>query len=173
MRHCLRFIRAGSAPLPAAMRRELEEVFGVPVLANYASTECGVMAANAIAPEDRKPGTVGRPWPNEVAIRAEDGRFLPPGEVGEIVARGPAVMPGYLEDEEANCTAFVDGWFHTGDVSSIDTEGFLTILGRIKEFINRGGEKSHLTRLNVPCCCTLAFAKPPPFQSRILAWVKI
>ncbi len=139
--HCLRFIRVGSAPLTAAMREELREVFGVPVLANYASTECGVIATSSVAPEDQKPGTVGRPWPAEVAIRADDGRLLPAGEAGEIVVRGPTVTQGYLDDEEANRTTFVDGWFRTGDLGSIDAEGFLTILGRIKEFINRGGEK--------------------------------
>ena len=86
-------------------------------------------------------GQLARPWPNEVAIRAEDGGLLFREAAGEIVVRGPTVMPGYLEDEEANRAAFVDGWFRTGDLGSIDTEGFLTILGRIKEFINRGGEK--------------------------------
>ena len=141
IRHCLRFIRVGSAPLSAAMRRELEDVFGVPVLSNYASTECGVIAAVSVAPEDQKPGTVGRPWPGEVAIRADDGRLLPAGQAGEIVVRGPTVTQGYIDDEEANHAAFVDGWFRTGDLGSIDNEGFLTILGRIKEFINRGGEK--------------------------------
>ncbi len=141
IRHCLRFIRVGSAPLPAAMRQELEEVFGVPVLANYACTEGGVMATNSIAPEDRKPGTVGRPWPNVLAIRADNGHVLPGEATGEIVIRGPTLMPGYLDDEEANRAAFVDGWFRTGDFGSIDTDGFLTILGRLKEFINRGGEK--------------------------------
>ena len=141
IRHRLRFIRVGSAPLSAAIRQELEEIFGVPVLANYACTECGVIAASAIAPEDRKVGTVGRPWPNEVAIRDEKGILLPPGQVGEIVVRGPTVTPGYLDDAETNHAAFVDGWFRTGDLGVIDAEGFLSILGRIKEFINRGGEK--------------------------------
>ena len=79
LRHCLRFIRSGSAPLPVAVRQGLEEVFGVPVLEGYGLTETGTLAANSIAPEQRKPGTVGRPPPQEVAVRAEDGRLLPPG----------------------------------------------------------------------------------------------
>ena len=137
----LRFLRVGSAPLSLAMRAEIEEVFGVPVLANYASTETGVMAANSVAPEGRKPGTVGRPWTGELAVRADDGRLAPPGVAGEIVARGPTVMKGYLDDDEANRAVLVDGWYRTGDLGAIDTEGFLTIQGRIKEFINRGGEK--------------------------------
>jgi len=141
LRHCLRFIRSGGAPLSAALRKRLEEVFGVPVLETYSLSEAGTVAANSIKPEDRKSGTVGRPWPNEVAIRNEDGRLLGPGEAGEIAVRGPGLMPGYLDDDEANRAAFVDGWFRTGDLGSIDTEGFLTVLGRLKEYINRGGEK--------------------------------
>jgi len=141
LRHCLRFIRSGGAPLSAALRKRIEEVFGVPVLETYSLSETGTVAANSIKPEDRKSGTVGRPWPNEVAIRSEDGRLLGPGEAGEIFVRGPGLMPGYLDDDEANHAAFVDGWFRTGDLGSIDTEGFLTVLGRLKEFINRGGEK--------------------------------
>jgi oxalate---CoA ligase len=139
--HCLRFIRSGGAPLSAALRKRLEEVFGVPVLETYSLSETGTVAANSIKPEDRKSRTVGRPWPNEVAIRNEDGRLLGPGKAGEIVVRGPGLMPGYLDDDEANRAAFVDGWFRTGDLGSIDTEGFLTVLGRLKEYINRGGEK--------------------------------
>jgi acyl-CoA synthetase (AMP-forming)/AMP-acid ligase II/thioesterase domain-containing protein/acyl carrier protein len=144
LRHCLRFIRSGSAPLPVAVRQGLEEVFGVPVLEGYGLTETGTLAANSIAPERRKPGTVGRPSPQEVAIRAEGGRLLPPGSMGEIVVRGPAVMPGYLDNEEANRDAFADGWFLTGDLGSIDEDGYLTYFGRRKEFINRGGEKISL-----------------------------
>ena len=141
LRHCLRFIRSGAAPLPLAVRQGLEEVFGVPVLEGYGLSETGTLSANSIAPENRKPGTVGRPSPHEVAIRGEDGHLLPPGAAGEIVVRGPGVMPGYLHNEEANRAAFVDGWFLTGDLGSIDTDGYLIYLGRRKEFINRGGEK--------------------------------
>ena len=142
--HYLRFIRSGAAPLPLAVRQGLEEVFGVPVLEGYGLTETGTVAANSIAPEHRKPGTVGRPLPHDVAIRAEDGRLLPSGATGEIVVRGPGVMPGYLYNEDANRAAFVDGWFRTGDLGSIDAEGFLTLLGRLKDLINRGGEKISL-----------------------------
>jgi acyl-CoA synthetase (AMP-forming)/AMP-acid ligase II/thioesterase domain-containing protein/acyl carrier protein len=141
LRHCLRFIRSGAAPLPAAVRQGLEEVFGVPVLEGYGLTETGTVAANSIVPERRKLGTMGKPSPDEVAIRGEDGRLLPSDSIGEIVVRGAGVMPGYLHNEEANRAAFVDGWFRTGDLGSIDPEGFLTHLGRLKVFINRGGEK--------------------------------
>jgi acyl carrier protein len=139
LRHCLRFIL--SAGLSAAVRQGLEEVFGVPVLETYGLSEAGTVAANSVAPGHRKSGTMGKPWPNEVAIRADDGRLLLTGAAGEIVVRGPVLMPGYLDDEEANHVGFVQGWFRTGDIGSIDAEGFLTVLGRLKEFINRGGEK--------------------------------
>jgi acyl-CoA synthetase (AMP-forming)/AMP-acid ligase II/acyl carrier protein len=140
LRHNLRFIRTGGAPLSSEIRTELEATFGVPVLEGYSLTE-GTVSGNGIKPELRKSATVGRPFPNEVAIRAEDGSLLGPGETGEIVFRGPALTSGYLDDEEANSAAFVDGWFRTGDLGSIDAEGFLKVSGRIKEFINRGGEK--------------------------------
>jgi oxalate---CoA ligase len=139
LRHCLRFI--SSVGVSVAVRQGLEELFGVPVLERYGLGEAGTVAANSVVPEHRKAGTMGKPWPNEVAIRAEDGRLLPPGAAGEIVVRGPVLMPGYLDDEEANGAAFVDGWFRTGDLGLIDAEGFLTVSGRLKEFINRGGEK--------------------------------
>jgi acyl-CoA synthetase (AMP-forming)/AMP-acid ligase II/thioesterase domain-containing protein/acyl carrier protein len=144
LRHCLRFIRSGAAPLSSAVRQGLEEVFGVPVLEGYGLTETGTVAANSIAPAHRKPGTVGRPSPHEVAIRAEDGRLLPLGATGEIVVRGPGVTPGYLYNEKANRDAFIDGWFLTGDLGSIDHEGYLTYLGRRKDYISRGGEKISL-----------------------------
>ena len=102
LRHRLRFIRSGGAPLSATVRQGLEEVFGVPVLDDYGLSETGTVAANSVAPEHRKAGTVSKPWPSEVAIRAEDGRLLPPGAAGEIVVRGPVLMPGYLDDDEAN-----------------------------------------------------------------------
>lgn len=139
LNHCLRFIL--SAGLSAAVRQGLEEVFRVPVLETYGLSEAGTVAANSNVPQGCKLGTMGKPWPNEVAIRADDGHLLPPGAAGEVVVRGPVLMPGYLDDQEANSAAFVDGWFRTGDLGSLDSEGFLTVLGRIREFINRGGEK--------------------------------
>jgi acyl-CoA synthetase (AMP-forming)/AMP-acid ligase II/acyl carrier protein len=166
LRHCLRFI--SSVGLSAAVRQGLEEVFGVPVLETYGLSEAGTVAANSVVPEHRKAGTMGKPWPNEVAIRAEDGRLLPPGAAGEIVVRGPLLMPGYLDDEEANGAAFADGWFRTGDLGSIDAEGFLTVLGRLKEFINRGGEKISPYEIEQalllhPCVCEAAvFSVPHP-----------
>jgi thioesterase domain-containing protein/acyl carrier protein len=140
-RHSLRFIHSGTAELPDAVCDGLEKFFKVPVLSCYGLSETGVIAANSTDPERRKRGTVGKPWPGDLAIRAEDGRILAPGELGEIVVRGPGVTPGYINDPEANRAAFMDGWFRTGDLGIIDWDGFLTIVGRTKELINRGGDK--------------------------------
>lgn len=140
-RHSLRFIHSGAAPLPNAIHDALEEFFGVPVLQTYGLSEVGLVAANTFAPSGRKRGTVGKVRSGELAIRAEDGRVLPAGELGEIVVQGPCVTPGYVNDSAANKNAFADGWFRTGDLGRLDQDGFLTVVGRLKELINRGGEK--------------------------------
>jgi oxalate---CoA ligase len=140
-RHSLRFVHSGAAPLPDAVHDGLEEVFDVPVLQTYGLSEAGLVAANSATLGGRKRGTVGRRRPDELAIRSEDGRILAADELGEIVVRGPAVTPGYIDDTDANRSAFADGWFCTGDLGSIDADGFLTVAGRVKELINRGGEK--------------------------------
>jgi oxalate---CoA ligase len=141
LRHRLRFIQSGAAPLSDSLRDGLERIFGVPVVDTYGLSEAGNIAANSVAPEGRRRGTVGRAWPGEVALRGEDGRIVAQGGPGEIVIRGPGVTPGYIDDADANRASFVDGWFHSGDVGVIDADGFLTVVGRIKEMINRGGEK--------------------------------
>jgi len=140
--HNLRFINSGAAPLPDEVRDGLQDYFGIPILDSFGLSEGGPVAANSFAPEGRKLGTVGKTWPGELAIwSAERGGPAEANAVGEIVLRGPGVTPGYIDDPEMNRAAFVDGWFHTGDLGRIDSDGFLTIVGRIKEMINRGGEK--------------------------------
>jgi acyl-CoA synthetase (AMP-forming)/AMP-acid ligase II len=99
------------------------------------------MTSNPLPPAARKPGSVGRAAGPEVAILSEDGKKLPPGETGEVVIKGPNVTAGYVANESANAAAFTDGWFRTGDQGVFDAEGYLTITGRLKELINRGGEK--------------------------------
>jgi acyl-CoA synthetase (AMP-forming)/AMP-acid ligase II len=99
------------------------------------------MASNPLPPRARKPGTVGVAAGPEVAVMGEDGSILPRGAVGEIVIRGANVTPGYLNNDKANAEAFVNGWFRTGDQGQMDAEGYLSITGRLKEIINRGGEK--------------------------------
>jgi thioesterase domain-containing protein/acyl carrier protein len=138
----LRFIRSSSASLPPQVMAELESVFNAPVIEAYGMTEAAhQMASNPLPPVQRKPGSVGLPAGPEVAIMDEAGALLPPGEQGEIVIRGANVTRGYQNNPEANEKAFTQGWFRTGDEGYFDHEGYLFITGRLKEMINRGGEK--------------------------------
>ncbi|MBT6116424.1 MAG: AMP-binding protein, partial [Rhodospirillaceae bacterium] len=138
----LRFIRSSSASLPPQVMAELETVFGAPVIESYGMTEAAhQMTSNPLPPRERKPGSVGVAAGPDVAIMAPDGAHLPPETEGEVVIRGPNITHGYENNPEANAGAFTDGWFHTGDNGVMDGEGYLRITGRIKEIINRGGEK--------------------------------
>jgi len=138
----LRLIRSSSASLPAPVMLEMEKTFGVPVIESYGMTEAShQMASNPLPPRARKPGSVGLAAGPEVAILDEDWKELPRGEVGEVSIRGPNVTPGYEANPEANAKSFRDGWFRTGDQGVLDEEGYLRLTGRIKEQINRGGEK--------------------------------
>ncbi len=138
----LRLIRVGSAPLAERLRAEAEELLHVPVLENYGMTEAAPqIASTPLPPGKRKRGSVGLPVGVEVEIEGEGGTFLPRGSAGEIVIRGPSVMGCYLGGEDAADGSFVRGWFRTGDQGYLDEEGYLFLTGRIKEIINRGGEK--------------------------------
>ena len=139
----LRFIRSSSASLASRVMAELETVFGVPVIEAYGMTEAAhQMAANPLSPGIRKPGTVGIPSGPEIGIIDDHSELLPRGSSGEVVIRGPNVMAGYAGNPAANADAFTaGGWFRTGDQGSLDDEGYLTLTGRLKEQINRGGEK--------------------------------
>ena len=141
-RHPLRFLRSSSSSIPPQVIRELEAVFGAPLIESYGMTEAThQMASNPLPPEIRRPGSVGRAAGPEIAIMAEDGRLLARGDTGEIVIRGPNVTAGYEANPKANAEAFVDGWFRTGDQGVMDADGYVTLTGRLKEIINRGGEK--------------------------------
>jgi acyl-CoA synthetase (AMP-forming)/AMP-acid ligase II len=141
-RHPLRFIRSSSSPMPPQLIEQIETAFKAPLVESYGMTEAAhQMAANPLPPLARKPGTVGRAAGPQIAIRGEDGTMLAAGEVGEVVIRGPSVTVGYENNPAANADAFVDGWFRTGDQGVMDAEGYLSITGRLKEIINRGGEK--------------------------------
>jgi len=138
----LRFIRSCSAALPARVMRTLETAFGAPVLEAYGMTEAAhQLASNPLPPAARKPGSVGRGTNVEISIMDTHGRHVPPGKRGEVVIRGPNVIHGYENNPEANVAAFVNGWFRTGDQGYLDADGYLMLVGRIKELINRGGEK--------------------------------
>ncbi len=145
-RHPLRFIRSSSSSMPPQVIRELEEVFKAPLIESYGMTEaCHQMASNPLPPAVRKPGAVGIAAGPEVGIMGEDGSLLPRGEIGEIVIRGDNVTAGYESNPKANAEAFTSGanpgWFRTGDQGVMDAEGYISLTGRLKEIINRGGEK--------------------------------
>lgn len=137
-----RFIRSSSSALPPVVMERLEGTFNVPVIEAYGMTEAAhQMASNPLPPRMRKPGSVGLPAGPEVAIMDDKDTILPHGEPGEIVIRGVNVMKGYENNPEANEKAFSSGWFRTGDLGYMDDDRYLYISGRLKEIINRGGQK--------------------------------
>ncbi|MBT3701767.1 MAG: AMP-binding protein, partial [Alphaproteobacteria bacterium] len=138
----LKFVRSSSSSLPPQVMAELEETFGCPVIEAYGMTEAThQMACNPLPPAARKPGTVGIAAGPEVGIMDNDGNILAAGGTGEIVIRGDNVTAGYENNDTANAEAFTHGWFRTGDQGVMDDEGYVSITGRLKEIINRGGEK--------------------------------
>jgi acyl-CoA synthetase (AMP-forming)/AMP-acid ligase II len=138
----LRFIRSSSASLPPQVMQELEAAFGCPVIESYGMTEAAhQMTSNLLPPGARKAGSVGVAAGPEVAIMDEAGALLPRGATGEVVIRGPNVTAGYENNPDANLKGFANGWFRTGDQGVFDADGYLRITGRLKELINRGGEK--------------------------------
>ncbi len=146
----LRLLRSSSAPLAPSVLDAVEQVFGAPLVEAYGMTEAAHQITSNPPGPDRRPGTVGRPAGAEIAVRhdldaadaADGGAWAATGEVGEVVIRGPGVTRGYVTgDGQINREAFVDGWFRTGDLGRLDPDGFLTLTGRSKEQINRGGEK--------------------------------
>lgn len=140
--HPLRFIRSSSAAMPARVMENLENIFNAPVIESYGMTEAShQMASNPLPPGCRKPGSVGVAAGPEVAIMDEAGNLQPAGVIGEVAIRGANVMHGYANNSAANAEAFTRGWFRTGDQGYLDTEGYLFLTGRIKELINRAGEK--------------------------------
>lgn len=138
----IRFIRSCSSSLAPSTFHELESTFKAPVLEAYAMTEaCHQMTSNSYPPGLRKPGTVGVGHGTEIAILDDKGNVLAQGKEGEISVKGANVTPGYLNNPKANAESFTNGWFRTGDQGKFDQDGLLIITGRIKELINRGGEK--------------------------------
>lgn len=139
-RSSLRLVRSASTSLPPEVLGGLEALFGAPVIDTYGMTEAATqIAANPL--QRRKPGSVGQPAGAEIAILDSEGRRLPSGKRGEIALRGPTITRGYDNDAAATVSAFRDGWFRTGDLGYLDAEGYLFIVGRIKEIIHKGGQK--------------------------------
>jgi acyl-CoA synthetase (AMP-forming)/AMP-acid ligase II len=140
--HPFRFIRSSSASLPPVVIEQMEATYNAPVLEAYSMTEAAhMMTTNPLPPLIRKPGSVGYGVGVEVGLMDEAGNLLPQGELGEVVVKGANVVDSYENNPDANAKAFVNGWFRTGDQGTLDEEGYLRLTGRIKELINRGGEK--------------------------------
>ena len=138
----LRFVRSASAKLPATVRDGLAATFGVPVIEAYGMTEAAhQIASNPLEPDRCRPGTVGLATGVRIATMDDRGRLLPAGAEGEIVLKGPNVITHYDGNSEADAASFSDGWFRTGDIGVLDRDGYVTLVGRLKEQINRGGEK--------------------------------
>jgi acyl-CoA synthetase (AMP-forming)/AMP-acid ligase II len=140
--HQLRFVRSCSAPLPAILWQRYEETIGVPLVEAYGMTEAAhQMSSNPLPPAERRPGTVGRATGIEIAALDGDWQPVPAGAEGEVSVRGPSIVDEYLDNPAATADSFRDGWFRTGDVGKLSADGYLTLVGRLKELINRAGEK--------------------------------
>ena len=138
----LRFIRSCSAALSPITLKEMEDVSGVPVVEAYGMTEAAhQMASNLLPPGQRVPGSVGQGTGVKIAIMDEEDHLQPTGTIGEVVISGANVIDGYESNAEANASSFVGQWFRTGDRGVLNEEGVLTLQGRLKELINRSGEK--------------------------------
>jgi acyl-CoA synthetase (AMP-forming)/AMP-acid ligase II len=138
----LRFIRSCSSALSPAVMEQMESRFGAPVLEAYGMTEAShQMASNPLPPAERLPGSVGRATGIKIGIMDDAGNLLPAGTNGEVVIQGPNVIDGYENNPEANASSFTNGFFRTGDLGTLNDHGYLTLISRIKELINRGGEK--------------------------------
>lgn len=176
MRHSLRFIRSCSSPLPPKVFKALENTFRVPVIESYGMTEAShQMTTNPMPPEMRKMGSVGLPAGVAVRIKDEAGNFIENGGIGEIVIQGDNVTAGYENNPQANSEAFCNGWFRTGDQGRFDDDGYLFITGRLKEIVNRGGEKVSPREVDEALMDhpdvdqALAFAMPHPTLGEDLA----
>ena len=139
----LRFIRSCSAPLDEELSTATAAAFGAPVISAYGMTETSHQLSSNPLPVhgSNKTSSVGIPMGVEIRIVAEDGNEAATGGIGEIWVRGATVTSGYLNDLRANSASVVNGWFRSGDLGSRDADGYLFVRGRLKEIINRGGEK--------------------------------
>ncbi len=138
----LRFIRSSSASLPSSVLEQLEALFGAPVIEAYGMTEAThQMCANPLPPGKRKPRSVGVPTGIELSVLDASGAAVAVGSTGQVAIKGATVVANYQDNPEATKDAFRHGWFLTGDEGYIDADGYLYLTGRLKELINRGGEK--------------------------------
>ena len=139
--HPLRFVRSSSSSMPPQVFAEVAKVFSAPVIESYGMTEASHQMASNPLQGEQKPGSVGRAAGPDIAIMGHEGALLAQGETGEVVIRGANVTAGYENNPDANAGAFSHGWFRTGDQGMLDPDHYLILTGRLKELINRGGEK--------------------------------
>jgi oxalate---CoA ligase len=172
----LRLIRSSSSSMPPQVMHELEKVFKAPVIEAYGMTEAAhQMASNPLPPAERFAGSVGIAQGPEIAIMNEAGDLLKAHEIGEVVIRGRDVTTGYENNPEANAKAFINGWFRTGDQGYLDEVGYLRLTGRLKELINRGGEKLSPVEIEIALldhphvAQAVAFAMPHPMLGEEVA----
>jgi oxalate---CoA ligase len=166
----LRFIRSCSAPMDEELASEMIRIFGAPVISAYGMTEATHQVSSNPLPAHgaNRMSSVGLPTGTELRVIGDDGRDLPVGKVGEVLVRGATVISGYINNPQANSASFVDGWFRSGDLGSLDARGYLDLKGRIKELINRGGEKIAPSDIDVVLMSNPAvleavtFAEPHP-----------
>ena len=165
----LRFVRSCSSALSPALMEKIENIVQIPVLEAYGMTEAShQMCSNPLPPQQRKSASVGPGTGVKVGIMDDDGKILSGGELGEVVIQGPNVIEGYENNPEANAKSFTNGWFRTGDQGMIDADGYLHLTARIKELINRGGEKIAPLEIDEvlmthPCVAeAVAFGMPHP-----------
>lgn len=144
----LRYIRSSSAKLVTSLREKLEKAYGIPIVESYGATECSNIANTGVTGTARRPGSVGLPVHPGVTIQDPDGNSLSPGSHGEICVSGPTVISGYEDDPDATAEAFHNGQYRTGDEGYFDDDGFLYVTGRMREVVNRGGEKFSLTEID-------------------------
>lgn len=137
----LRMMFSSSAALPAAVMTGIEEITGVALIQRYSSTEtAGIICANPVPPRRRKPGTVGFPFHRRIRLIDHAGHDVPCGEVGEILVEHFGTFEGYENDPDGNRDVFLDGWLRSGDLGRFDADGYLTLVGRRRDSINRGGQ---------------------------------
>jgi len=165
----LRFVRSCSSALSPALMEKLEKTIQVPVLEAYGMTEAShQMCSNPLPPRARKAASVGPGTGVKIGIMDEEGNLLPSSTLGEVVIQGPNVIEGYENNPEANAKSFTNGWFRTGDQGMIDGDGYLHLTARLKELINRGGEKIAPLEIDEVLLChpcvaeAVAFGMPHP-----------
>lgn len=144
----LRMVRSSSAALSPALLSEIEQVYGVPVIEAYGMSEAGIMAVNPLDPTKRRPGSVGRIVNDSIRIVSPDLQLVEVGQVGEIAASGPFMIESYASGGDTSPESFSNGMFLTGDLGYVDKDGFLTLVGRSKEMVNRGGESIGLREID-------------------------